>query len=165
MQNSEDMKMVDSWNMKKKLIGMHKFMTTLILYIPRNGTSIVIVHPSVKIVKKKPCLGKWLFAKMYKCWIESAINVRSKCTICMQWAQRKHGTMKPWLEALITLKASRFGDLTLAFRETSKSCHSCAIEIWAPCIRWYKWIKCFPKDFQKINLWSKLGKMVVAFMN
>jgi len=31
---------------------MDKFMTTLIPYIPKNGISIVIVHPNVKIVKK-----------------------------------------------------------------------------------------------------------------
>jgi hypothetical protein len=62
-------------------------------------------------------------------------------------------------------KGIKIWDLTLPFQETSKShCHSCAIGIWAPCIRWYKWIRCSFEDFQKINSWFKLGKMVVALM-
>jgi hypothetical protein len=42
---------------------MDKFMTTMIPYIPRNGTPIVIVHPNVKIVKKKTMFGQMIICQ------------------------------------------------------------------------------------------------------
>ncbi len=87
-------------------------MTTLIPYIPWNGTFIVIVHPNVKIVEKKNHV--WANDYLQKCTNVGLKVPKLMCTIMDNMYARN--PKETWNnETIITLKASRFGDLTLPF--------------------------------------------------